>query len=171
MRWFWACALSVVLVDQAAKAWVRQSLLLHESREVIPGWLAWTHVQNTGAAWNILAGHRWLLVGMAVVVIVVVASAARDLGARSRGANTGLGLVLGGAIGNLWDRVAQGYVTDFVNLETPWRVLRDFPVWNVADAALTIGVALLAIDFLRPRAPRPTPNQVPILAAEPEGIE
>ncbi len=174
MRWFWACALSVVMADQAAKAWVRAALALSESRPVVAGWLSWTHVQNTGAAWNILAGHRWLLVGLAALVIVAVASAARDLGARSQRANIGLALVLGGAIGNLTDRVAQGFVTDFVDLETPWRVVRDFPVWNVADAALTIGVTILAFDFLRPRAVRtPQANQAPapLLSAEPEGIE
>lgn len=176
MRWFWGCALAVVLVDQACKSWVRQSLGLGEPRVVIGGWLSWTHVQNHGAAWGVLEGHRWLLVGVAALVVVIVAGAARDLGARSPLSNMGLALVLGGAIGNLLDRVAQGFVTDFVDLESPWRVLREFPVWNVADAALTVGVALLAIDFLRLRPDRARPEAAstvaaPSLAGEREGLE
>lgn len=180
MRWFWACALAVVLLDQACKVWVRQALPLGESRPAIAGWLSWTHVQNHGAAWGVLEGQRWLLVGVAALVILIVAGAARDLGLRSPLSNVGLSLVLGGAIGNLADRVRQGFVTDFVDLETPWRVLREFPVWNVADAALTIGVALLAIDFLRLRPDRapaiaptiePAVGAAPMLVGEGEGRE
>jgi len=176
MRWFWGWALAVVILDQAAKSWVRASLGLGEPRVVIGGWLSWTHVQNHGAAWGVLEGQRWLLVGVAAVVVAVVAAAARDLGARSPFSNAGLALVLGGAIGNLADRVRQGFVTDFVDLESPWRWLREFPVWNVADAALTIGVLLLAIDFLRLRpdrspAPSSPPVPVPALASEREGSE
>lgn len=179
MRWFWACALGVVLLDQACKVWVVSALTLGEPRVVIGGWLSWTHVQNHGAAWGVLEGQRWLLVGVAALVIAVVAGAARDLGARSAFSNVGLALVLGGAIGNLTDRVRQGFVTDFIDLETPWRWLREFPIWNVADAALTVGVALLAIDFLRLRPDRVAQPAVqasvqpvaPVLAAEREGGE
>lgn len=179
MRWFWACALGVVLLDQACKQWVRSALVLGEPRVVIGGWLSWTHVQNHGAAWGVLEGQRWLLVAVAALVILVVAGAARDLGARSPLSNLGLSLVLGGAIGNLSDRVMQGFVTDFIDLGTPWRWLREFPIWNVADAALTVGVALLAIDFLRlrpdqtasPTSQASTATATPVLAAERENSE
>ena len=173
----------VVLLDQACKAWVVSALALGEPQVAIGGWLSWTHVQNHGAAWGVLEGQRWLLVGVAALVIVVVAGAARDLGARSPLSNLGLSLVLGGAIGNLTDRVRQGFVTDFIDLQTPWRWLQEFPIWNVADAALTVGVALLAIDFLRlrpdqvaqPVAQPPVQPAVqpvaPVLATEREGGE
>ena len=168
MRWFWLCTLLVVALDQAAKAWARAALLPLESRAVLEGWLSWTHVQNHGAAWGMLSGQRWLLVGVAALVIVAVASAARDLGARSPWANIGLAFVLGGAIGNLIDRLLQGFVTDFVDLGSPWRFVREFPVWNVADAALTLGVVLMAWSFLRPAPAHPAAPPVPVLAAEGE---
>jgi signal peptidase II len=168
MWWFWTWAFLVVAVDQACKACARLGLAPGESIDVVPGWLAWTHVQNHGAAWGVLAGQRWLLVGVASVVVIAVASAARDLGARSPHANAGLACVLGGAIGNLIDRAAQGFVTDFVDLETPWRWLRDFPVWNVADAALTIGVSLLAWDFLSPSRKPESPTQHLLQPVQPE---
>jgi signal peptidase II len=58
MRWFWLCALLVVALDQATKVWVRAALPVMESRDVIAGWLSWTHVHNPGAAWGVLAGQE-----------------------------------------------------------------------------------------------------------------
>jgi signal peptidase II len=109
------------------------------------------------------------LVGVAVLVILAVASSARDIGARSPWANGGLSLVLGGAIGNLIDRVRQGYVTDFVDLETPLRFLRDFRSGTWPDAALTVGVVLLVYSFLRaPHSPEKPVAPPAVVASEVE---
>ena len=135
--------------DQVVKAWIRHEFELGQSRVIVPGWLHFTYVLNHGAAWGVLTGQRWLLVGVATVVVFLVCLAARDMGQRSVLSNIGLGLILGGALGNLIDRIASGAVTDFVDLDTPWRWLQTFPVWNIADAALTIGVSCLLLDFLR----------------------
>ena len=146
---FILCAMFVMSCDQVVKAWIRHEFELGQSRVIVPGWLHFTYVLNHGAAWGVLSGQRWLLVGVATVVVFLVCLAARDMGQRSVLSNVGLGLILGGALGNLIDRIASGAVTDFVDLDTPWRYLQTFPVWNVADAALTVGVTCLLLDFLR----------------------
>jgi signal peptidase II len=163
-RWFAVVSLTAVVLDQLSKAWVRAALLPGEGREVLPGWVQWTHVHNHGAAWGVLSGRRWLLVAIAALVIAAIVSAAREWGQRSAPANIGLALILGGAVGNLIDRVMQGFVTDFVDLQTPIRWLETFPVWNIADAALTVGVCFIAWDFLRSpesRASEAQPREAP----------
>jgi signal peptidase II len=164
-RVFLLIASVVLLVDQATKAWIRSSLPPGAEVDLMPGWVHLSHVLNYGAAWSMLTGQRWLLVGVALVVAVGVAMAAREIGGRSVGANVGLALLFGGAIGNLIDRIATGAVTDFIDLDTPWPILQNFPIWNGADAALTVGVALLIFDFMR-SSPLKTPAVPSMAAAE-----
>lgn len=140
-----------VLVDQLSKAWIRHALPIGGEMPLIPGWIHLSHVLNHGAAWGLLSGRRWLLIIVTLGVIGVVANLARDIAGRSRLAGVGLGLILGGAVGNLIDRAASGVVTDFIDLDTPIQFLRTFPVWNGADSALTIGVILLLIEALLQR--------------------
>lgn len=150
-RWavcFVALSLFVIVADQAAKLAIRAALQQGGNIPVIPGWVHWSHVLNHGAAWGMLSGQRPFLIGVALVVMVVVAGIAREIGPRGPLAWGGLGLVLGGAIGNLIDRVLFGAVTDFIDLDTPIRWLHDFPVFNIADSALTVGVVLLALEYL-----------------------
>ena len=143
-------AVAIVALDQATKALVKARLPLHESVAVIPGFFDLTHVRNTGAAFGMLDNTSFaykpaLMVIVALVALGAVASYALTLPATQRIARFGLALILGGAIGNLIDRAAMGYVVDFVDVY--WRGVH-FWAFNVADSAITVGVALMLLDVL-----------------------
>jgi len=145
----WIAAL-IVLLDQATKALVRMNLPLHGSVTVIPGFFDLTHVRNTGAAFGMLndfdfAYKPLVMVLVAVVALVAVASYAMTLPPTQRVARFGLALILGGAIGNLIDRATTGFVVDFVDVY--WRGIH-FWAFNVADSAITVGVILMLLDML-----------------------
>jgi signal peptidase II len=140
----------IVVLDQITKALVRRRLALHESVNVVPGFLDLTHVQNTGAAFGMLNAadfpFKWaVLVLIAAVALGVVALYAGQVAAEAASARFGLALVLGGAVGNLIDRVRAGYVIDFVDVY--WGSYH-FWAFNVADAAITVGAAVLILDML-----------------------
>jgi signal peptidase II len=143
-------AIAVVALDQATKAMVKARLPLHESVTVIPGFFDLTHVRNTGAAFGMLDNTNFaykpaLMVIIALVALGAVASYALTLPAAQRIARYGLALILGGAVGNLIDRAAMGYVVDFVDVY--WRGVH-FWAFNVADSAITVGVVLMLLDVL-----------------------
>ena len=140
----------MVVLDQAAKAAIRAWLPLHETVPVIPGVLDFTHVRNTGAAFGILNAADFpfkaaIIALIATVALIGVGLYAAALPAHQRAARLGLALVLGGAAGNLIDRVVAGFVVDFVDVY--WR---DYHFWafNVADAAITVGVTIMIVDML-----------------------
>ncbi len=139
----------VVLADQATKGAIIRWVPLYGDVP-INGFINLTHQQNTGAAFSFLAGaggwQRWFFVVLASVVsAVLVAWLWRIRASGMVMLSAGLGLVLGGAIGNLVDRVRLGYVTDFIQV---WFGNWAFPSFNVADSAITVGAALLIIDSL-----------------------
>ena len=146
---FWVSAV-IVLFDQATKALVRSRLSLHESYTVIPGFFDFTRVHNTGAAYGFMDAVDF---GYKSVVFAVVALAAltglvlysSTIEVSQRLTRVGLSLVIGGAAGNLIDRVTAGYVLDFVDL---YRGGWHFWAFNVADAAITVGVVLMILDML-----------------------
>lgn len=146
-------AAAVVVLDQASKLLVVQRLALGEAVVLLPVFDL-LHARNTGAAFSFLrdAGgwQRWFFTGVAVVASVVLVTMLRSAtGPRLRWALT---LILGGAIGNLIDRVRLGYVVDF--LHAHWGP-HSFPVFNIADCAITLGAGLLILDeLLRLRRPR-----------------
>ena len=148
---------AVVVLDQAVKALVRTSMRLSESVTVIPGFFDVTRVHNTGTAFGFMNGIDFPFKPAVLACVAIVALGGLGLYARSlpreQGlARTGLALILGGAAGNLIDRVALGYVIDFVDVYwSTWH----FWAFNVADAAISIGVALMVIDMLGvgPRPP------------------
>lgn len=144
---FFVAALALV-ADQLSKIAVRRSLEPGDHFDVVSGWLHFGHVHNYGAAWGVLSGQRWLLVVFTLIVSAAIVWSAREMVERGKLATIGLGLILGGAVGNLIDRVLQGYVTDFIDLDTPVEVLRTFPVFNIADSALTVGVILMLLSLL-----------------------
>ena len=149
MAELWIAA-AIVVFDQATKAIVKARLPLHESVTVIPGFFDLTHVRNTGAAFGMLNDLEFaykpaLMVVVALVALGAVASYALTLPATQRIARYGLALILGGAIGNLIDRASMGYVVDFVDVY--WRGVH-FWAFNVADSAITVGVALMLLDVL-----------------------
>jgi signal peptidase II len=140
----------VVAADQITKALVRRGFALHDSVEVIPGWLSLTRVHNTGAAFGMLNDVDFPFKSAIVLLVALGALAgvawyAASLPAESRAARLGIALVLGGAIGNLIDRATAGYVLDFVDA---YRGDWHFWAFNVADAAITIGVVLMLADVV-----------------------
>ena len=144
----WSVAIFTAVMDQLAKAGVRKVIPFGGEHPLLPGWLHLSHAHNQGAAWGVLSGHRWLLIAIALGVVLLVANVAREIASRSSLAACGLGFIVGGAMGNLIDRITQGYVTDFMDLDTPVAWLRTFPIWNLADGALTVGAVLMAVSFL-----------------------
>ncbi|MBA4370435.1 MAG: signal peptidase II [Coriobacteriaceae bacterium] len=132
---FLAVAVSALLLDQVSKAVVRASLVPMDSKPLIPGVLYLTHVRNPGAAFGMIPGGRWLFVATSLAVLAGIA-VYWFRSEPDRFTGLALGLVTGGAVGNLYDRLAVGRVTDFFDV-------RVFPVFNIADAAIFIGVVLL----------------------------
>jgi len=147
-RWLGLAGLVVVL-DQAVKAWAESALSLHRPWELLPI-LDFTLAHNRGAAFSFLqnAGgwQRWFFIGLAVVVGIVIVTWLKRLRAHEWMTAAGLALVLGGAVGNMFDRVLHGYVIDFVGFHYG---IHYFPYFNLADSAITIGVGLLLLDSLR----------------------
>jgi signal peptidase II len=142
--------LAVVIVDQSTKAIVRAMLPLHSNREIVPGFLDFTHVRNTGAAFGILNAVDFPLKTVVIAVIATAALIGVGLYAASLAhhqwvARLGLSLILGGAAGNLLDRIVSGSVVDFVDVY--WQS-HHFWAFNVADSAITIGVAIMILDML-----------------------
>jgi len=141
-------AIAAVVIDQCSKIIVRHALEFGEPHVVIDGWLYFTRAQNFGAAWSVLSGQRIVLVLITLAVIGILFGAAKELASNGLASRIGLGLVLGGAFGNLVDRLLFGHVTDFIDLGTPWHWLATFPIFNIADSCLTVGTVLLAVSFL-----------------------
>jgi len=141
---------SIVVLDQITKAMIRPMLALHESQEVIPGLLDLTRVHNTGAAFGLLnaAEFPFKAVVMSLVACIALAGVAwyaATVPLSDRLARIGIAGVLGGAIGNLIDRAGTGYVLDFVDIY--WGTWH-FWAFNVADAAISIGVVFMILDIL-----------------------
>jgi signal peptidase II len=141
---------AIVVLDQLAKAMVRSAVPLHASVTIVPGLVDFTHVQNSGAAFGILNATEFplktaLLTLFAVAALVGVAFYAAGLPRDEVMARVGLALIIGGAAGNLIDRVVAGSVVDFVDVY--WRTYH-FWAFNVADSAITIGVSLMILDML-----------------------
>jgi signal peptidase II len=141
---------ALVVSDQVTKALVRRSLELHESISLVPDLLALTRVHNSGAAFGMFnsmefAGKTVVITLVASLALAGVAWYAASVPRSDRLARLGIACILGGAIGNLIDRATAGYVLDFV--DASWRGWH-FWAFNVADAAITIGVVLMMFDLL-----------------------
>jgi len=160
-------ALAILAADQITKALVRASFDIGESRPLISGVLWLTHVHNTGAAFGMFRGQQWFLIGVAVVVLCAIGWVAVRVSPESPVARAALAMIAAGALGNLVDRAASGGVTDFLDLG--W-----FPVFNVADISLDIGVALLVWWLLFSREHRHdehAPGEDATSAEEPAALE
>jgi signal peptidase II len=139
-------SLLVIAVDQLTKLAVDKSMGLYQSIVVLPV-LEITRLHNPGAAFSFLAGasgwQRWLFTGLAFGVCVVLVGWLRRIDSKARMLASAVALILGGAIGNVIDRLRLGYVVDFINCH--WGV-HYFPAFNVADSSITVGAALLLLD-------------------------
>ncbi|MDH7480178.1 MAG: signal peptidase II [Syntrophomonadaceae bacterium] len=135
---FWLLAAAVVLVDQASKLWAQSALPAVGSLEVLPSLLYLTRVANPGAAFGLFARHTLLFVGVSLAVLFLAVFFARRIAAWGWLVRLALALQVGGAAGNLLDRVRFGHVVDFIDF-------RVWPVFNLADSAIVIGAGLLLL--------------------------
>jgi signal peptidase II len=149
LAWLWL-SLLVLVVDQASKYYFEHRLDLYEQIVVIPDYFSWMLAYNTGAAFSFLADssgwQRWLFALIAIVVSVVLVVWLKRLGRDDTWLAIALALVLGGALGNLYDRVVIGHVIDFIFVH--WKE-HGFPAFNVADSAITVGAIMLALDMFK----------------------
>jgi signal peptidase II len=141
-------SLVILALDQWTKWLVEIHLPPHVSQPIVPGLLSLTHVRNTGVAFGLWAqGGAGALTALGLVALVVVGFYFIRARSDHRLLLVALAMVLGGAVGNLLDRVLSGAVTDFVDVYVG---THHWPAFNVADSAISIGLALMALDALRP---------------------
>ena len=147
LKWLWLTVLAIVL-DQVSKLTVDHMMQLYQSIPVVP-FFNITYVHNTGAAFSFLSDadgwQRWLFTVLATVVSGVIAVWLARLKKHETLLAASLALILGGAIGNLIDRVAYGYVIDFIDV---YYKVWHFPVFNIADSAITLGVFFMILESL-----------------------
>lgn len=136
-------AILIAVSDQWSKAVVRASFALGESRPVVDGFFSFTYVRNTGAAWGILGGQNTWLTILSIVMLVVMVIFRRSFLSDTWEHRAALGLMIGGIVGNLMDRVRLGWVTDFFDFYIgDWH----WPAFNIADAAICTGVGIYIVS-------------------------
>ncbi|HSS45304.1 MAG TPA: signal peptidase II [Thermoanaerobaculia bacterium] len=148
---YFLVTLFVLVLDQWTKGLITRAFDVHQSRAVIQGLFDLTYVRNTGAAFGLFASvdssvKAVLLNSVAVLVFLVVSAYALRSSHRSVRLQVGFSLILGGAVGNLLDRVRFGYVVDFLDFGISGH---HWPAFNIADSAICAGVGLLFLDMLR----------------------
>ncbi|WP_434456884.1 signal peptidase II [Stutzerimonas urumqiensis] len=150
LRWAWL-SVAVIAIDQATKLYFERLLELYQRIDVVPGYFSWTLAYNRGAAFSFLATEagwqRWLFALIAIVVSGVLIVWMKRLKPSETWLAIALALVLGGALGNLYDRVVLGHVVDFILVH--WQERWYFPAFNVADSAITVGAIMLALDMFK----------------------
>lgn len=149
LNWLWLSAVVLVL-DQATKRLVDTSMQLYQTIELIPSFQL-TYMRNQGAAFSFLSGaggwQRWFFIGLALLASVFICFWLKWLARTQRWEAVAWALVLGGALGNLIDRILYGYVIDFLDVYYgDWH----WPAFNIADSAITVGVVMLLFDSFRP---------------------
>lgn len=138
-----AVAAIALVLDQWTKRILISSFMPGESRLVLPHLLRWTYERNFHGAFGLFGSNGALLIGLAVAVLFVFWLSFRDAAARSRLVCVAFGMIVGGAIGNILDRVHFGYVVDFIDFYKIWP-----NIFNVADSCITVGVILLMLSSL-----------------------
>lgn len=160
---YFLVSLAVLLLDQWTKGIITRAFDVHQSRTVVGGLFDLTYVRNSGAAFGLFASvdssiKAIMLNSVAVLVFIVVSAYALRSSHKSVRLQVGFSLILGGAIGNLLDRVRFGYVVDFLDFSISGH---HWPAFNVADSAICIGVGLLFLDMLRSEEERPPAAPMP----------
>ncbi len=149
LRYLWF-SLAVFLLDQGVKFWLSHIWRVGQGIVLIPGLLNLRLLHNTGAAFSFLAGaggwQRWALIFAAVLVSIVLVAILRRLKKGSDWTAIAIALILGGALGNLADRIRLGYVVDYIGAH--WGALY-WPYFNIADSAISIGAIMLIVDAFR----------------------
>ncbi len=154
-KYHFLISLAVVLLDQGAKWLVARSITLHDSLVVVPGLFRITHVQNRGAAFGLFSDSpsEWkiaILISFSLVALVVVSALLWKNSHAMSVTGVGLALILGGALGNLWDRLISGHVVDFLDF---YIGSYHWPAFNVADSAIVVGALLLVGEILFAKTP------------------
>ncbi|WOA53166.1 signal peptidase II [Dickeya solani] len=145
LRWLWLAAL-VLVVDLVSKQWVMTHFQLGESVPLVP-FFNFTYAHNYGAAFSFLADkggwQRWLFAMIALVIIVALLAMMHRSSASQKLNNIAYSLIIGGAIGNLADRLVHGYVIDFLDFYVGnWH----YPTFNLADSAIVVGALLIVLE-------------------------
>lgn len=144
LRWLWLVGL-VFVIDITTKLWIVHTLPLYQSIPILP-FFNLSHQQNMGAAFSMFWGQRWILVVVALSVSVLLLFMLYKTTRSDRLGGCALALILGGALGNLFDRINHGFVIDFFDVILfSWH----YPTFNIADIAICVGVGLLILTSFR----------------------
>ncbi len=143
----------ILILDQASKIWIQSTIPLWESKTVIPGLFNLVHVLNKGAAFGFLADlegnmQTYFFIGVTGLAVVLIFHLLRTVHRQDHYLFTALGLILGGALGNLIDRIRLGMVIDFLDF---YIGSHHWPAFNVADMAISTGAILLLVSFYKKR--------------------
>ena len=149
-------SVSALILDRLSKWQVQRRIELHDSISVIPGFFRIAHLENPGAAFGIFSDtptplKLGLLIALSVIALVVVTILLWKSSTSLSSTSIGLALILGGAIGNLWDRILHHRVTDFLLF---YYHQYEWPAFNLADSAIVVGATLLVLDLLFSKTPR-----------------
>jgi len=141
----------IIFLDQLTKGLILSFMPLHTTHEIIPGFFNLVHVRNTGAAFSLLAGaplfwRRTILIGLTIVVVALLVFAYTKVHHAEKWTRSAYALIVGGALGNLIDRLRLGEVVDFLDF---YMGTLHWPAFNVADSAITVGGVMLFISLLR----------------------
>ncbi|TCP29111.1 signal peptidase II [Scopulibacillus darangshiensis] len=139
---YYLLAVIVLIFDQLTKWLIVKNMVIGQSTELIPNILYFTSSRNRGAAWSILEGQRFFFFIITAVVLVIVIYYMQKMGRFKPFLGTALGLVIGGTLGNFIDRLFRGEVVDFIHV---YIFKYSYPIFNVADSSLVIGVILILI--------------------------
>ena len=150
---YYGLAAAVFALDRLTKRLIEHNVSAFDAHPVIPGFFDIVHARNRGAAFSMFADSTsawrpFFLIGLSLAALVLVAVILRNASRLDRPTAIGLSLILGGALGNVFDRIVSGAVTDFLDF---YIGALHWPAFNVADSAIVIGSALLLISLLRPK--------------------
>jgi signal peptidase II len=149
---YYLLALSVFILDHFTKWLVRSRMELHEAIELIPGYARISYVRNSGVAFGLFADIQsvwkpYILASMAVIAVVVILMYSARMPSNRVLLQLALAITLGGILGNFTDRILHGFVVDFIEFHI--KEVFHWPTFNVADSAITIGIALLLVDTVK----------------------
>ena len=146
MTFIFIVSLILTIIDQLSKIIIINNLPINHSLELIKNFFYLTYTHNTGAAFSILTGKRIFLILIVIIIIIVLFNYLKKNMPESKISRTAFALVIGGSFGNLIDRIVRGYVVDFIDIKI---FSYDFPIFNLADTFITIGIFILLIMALR----------------------
>lgn len=140
---FWIIGVVVLILDRVTKYFVTSYMKLGQTMPLIKEFFHITYVKNPGAAFGILTDKKWFFISMTIIVLLVIIYLANTMGKQKKLMSVALGMVAGGALGNLIDRINSGLVIDYLDFCGIWPY-----IFNIADSAIVVGVILLSWQLL-----------------------